>query len=187
MLFSRENIDTSMHCFREQIISSQYLPFSKLATIDCLYSSIFFGKEVGAIKALANNQLVNGHFTIPKSIEEFKKRGCDIALDQLKEIIFNSLAPVFNNVEPSSVGFSHCNQFNEGFYWLQHYSSHRLEDEGSETGHLGLMHTCGLSEMHNLAGHKDAYPIFDIHTAKVYCSLFNSSMSLDLNIRRQLA
>lgn len=181
MLFSRENIDTSMLCFREQIISSQEIPFNKLATIDCLYSAIFFSKEVGAIKALANNQLVNSHFTIPKSIEEFKKRGCNIALDQLKEIIFNSLAPVFNDVEPSSIGFSHCNQTDEGFYWLQHYASHKSWDEGSETGHLGLMHTSGFCEVHSLAGHKDEYPRFDVETAKLYCRLFNNSMGLDLN------
>jgi hypothetical protein len=181
MLFNRDNINASLLCFRKQISSSQELPFKKVSTIDNLYSATFFNKEIGAVKALANTELVNGHFTIPHAIEVFKNKGCDIDLEQLKEIIFNTLFPVFNDVEPSTIGFSHCNKMEEGFYWLQHFSSHKSGDEITETGHLGLMHTCGFSEVHNLAGHTQEYPIFDLETAKLYCDLYNNSMNLDLD------
>jgi hypothetical protein len=181
MLFNRENVNTSILCFREQVTSAQELRFNKLSTVDCLYSAIFFNKEIGAVKAIAKTELIYGHFTIPRAIEEFKNRGCNIDLDQLKEIIFNTLSPVFNDVEPSTIGFSHCNREEEGFYWLQHFSSHKSGNEVTDTGHLGLMHTCGFSEVHNLAGHTQLYPIFDLDTAKLYCELYNYSMSLDLN------
>ena len=179
MLFNRENVNTSMLCFREQITSVQELPFNKLSTVDCLYSAIFFNKEIGAVKAIAKTELLYGHFTIPRAIEEFKSRGCNIDLDLLKEIIFNTLSPVFNEVEPSTVGFSHCNRAEEGFYWLQHFSSHKSGNKGTDTVYLSLMHTCGLSEVHNLVGHTKADPIFDLETAKLYCDLYNNSMNLD--------
>lgn len=60
MLFNRDNINASLLCFRKQISSSQELPFKKVSTIDNLYSSTFFNKEIGAVKALAKTELVNG-------------------------------------------------------------------------------------------------------------------------------
>ncbi len=46
MLFSRQHIDSSLILFREQIKSAPQLPFKKLSTIDCLFSAIFFEKEI---------------------------------------------------------------------------------------------------------------------------------------------
>jgi hypothetical protein len=180
MLFTPESINISLLCFRKQISYFPELPLKKLATMDCLYSSIFFKKEIGSIKALAKCKLVHGHFTLPSAMQEFEKRGCEIKLSDLKTIIFNTISPIFKNVEPSVIGFSFCNQTSKERYWLQHYPEHLRQDEGKENGFLGLMHQSGFSEMHSLVGYGEIYPTFDIETAKLYCDLFNSSMKLDL-------
>ncbi|MFT5297098.1 MAG: hypothetical protein ACI9YH_003127 [Colwellia sp.] len=181
MLFNCENLNTSLFCFREIIFSAPQLPLKKLATIDCLYSSIFFKKEIGVVKAQIKNELIHAHFSIPHAMAEFEKRGCKIDESNLKEIIFNTLIPVFKYVEPSSIGFSYCNEVDKESYWLQHYPQHALDGDVIDDGHLGLMHQSGFSEMLSLAGHKDPYPIFDVETAKLYCCLYNSSMNLELN------
>jgi hypothetical protein len=181
MLFNCENLNTSLLCFRELITSAPSLPFTKLATIDCLYSSIFFKKEIGVIKSQIKNKLVHAHFSIPHAMVEFEKRGCKIEESNLKEIIFNTLIPVFKDVEPSSIGFSFCNEVDKESYWFQHYPQHMLEGNVIDDGYLGLMHQSGFSEMLSLAGHQDAYPTFDVETAKLYCCLYNYSMNLDPN------
>ncbi|MGY8836601.1 MAG: hypothetical protein ACKVH6_07740 [Enterobacterales bacterium] len=182
MLFSRQNLDASVNLFREQISSARELPFKKLATIDCLFSSIFFEKEIGSIKALANKQLVHGNFTIPKAKKEFASRGYDIPLEILKTIIFKSLAPLFHEIEPSSVGFNYCNKNNKGFYWLQcdfDHNSHQLENSDTKTGYLRLMHTGGVKKIQSFAGYKEICPTFDIDTATLYCDLFNYSIGIN--------
>jgi hypothetical protein len=180
MLFTPESINISIKNFREQITSFPELSLKKLSTIDCLYSSIFFGKEIGSIKALAKCNLVHGHFTLPSAIQEFNKRGCEITTSTVKTIIFNTLIPVFQEIEPSVAGLSNSNQVSKERYWFQHYPEHLGQDEVTENGHLGLMNQSGFSEMKTLAGHIENYPTFDVETAKLYCDLFNSSMKIDL-------
>ncbi|MBB1406085.1 hypothetical protein H5079_10700 [Pseudoalteromonas sp. SG44-5] len=181
MLFSRQNLDASVLLFREQISLAPGLPFKKLSTIDRLFSYIFFEKEIGSIKALANKQLVHGHFLIPKAKEKFKSRGCDIPLEMLKTIIFNSLAPLFNEIEPSSAGFNFCNENSKGFYWLKcnfDHNNHQSKSSDANSGYLHLMQTGSFTKVLSLAGYREICPTFDIHTATLYCDLFNYSMGI---------
>jgi hypothetical protein len=109
MLFTPESINFSIKNFREQITSFPELSLKKLSTIDCLYSSIFFGKEIGSIKALAKCNHVHGHFTLPSAMQEFNKRGCEITTSTVKTIIFNTLIPLFQEIEPSVAGLLNSN------------------------------------------------------------------------------
>lgn len=180
MLFSRQHIDSSLILFREQIKSAPQLPFKKLSTIDCLFSAIFFEKEIGSIKALANKQAVHGHFSIPKAKKVFADRGVDIPLEILKTIIFNCLAPLFNEIEPSSIGLKYYNENSGNFFWFQSDFYPQLNPDNPNNGYLGLMHTGSFMKMQGLVGYEEIYPTFDIDTATLYCDLFNNSMGIDL-------